>query len=84
MAPNNPFGRGRPSSHPMLVAAAHVGGHELEDHPVIALLPIRGYEFGEIDTFCASTVLGAQHRSARFAASDLLEGKTDSINTGLF
>ena len=51
---------------------------------MIALLPIRGYEFGEIDTFCASTVLGAQHRSARFAASDLLEGKTDSINTGLF
>jgi hypothetical protein len=68
----------------MLVAATKVSGHELKDHPVIALLPIWGYEIWEIDTFCASIVPGAQHRSARFAASDLLEGKADSIDVGIF
>ena len=50
MAQNNSLRRRGPSSHHMLIASTYIGGHDLEDHSVIAFSTTGADEFREVDT----------------------------------
>jgi len=50
VAQHQPFRRGGPATHHVLVAAADVGSEDLEDDPVLALA-IAECQFGERNAF---------------------------------